>query len=213
MKPFAVVAALVIGGLAHAGPRPSFAPRKDVEPEGFLYPRLSEWKASLTKRYTESKTKRADIGKWTEIESDANRRLFPEYRFFAIEWSERQAPDIPENALVICAGSLAATLAIKNDGSGKVHAFYGGPYDEFERFLQFHKTKLRTKEDAQGIWNAFCDVHRNHWHQQTNLKISDTAWELGIIVVDDIRYSWVVTLDSQHQVTTFKQQTANKTQK
>lgn len=119
---------------------------------------------------------RAKLREPFQIEVDAARRLFPQYRFYLVWWDE-EAVDKHNPPLGMAFG-LYYTLALGPDG--ELRHFQGsGNFEEFGKFLADTKVVLKTSEDAKLVWNAFCEIHRRDWASHPSEHISEKEWRLG----------------------------------
>ncbi len=142
-----------------------------------------------------------DVEEPLQLETSALERLFPKHRFYVIYW-EIKAAKTPEGRMVSVTG-LYFTLVIPPEG--KPLKLYGyGNYEDFGRLLHINGVRLKSMGDAQLIWTAFKDVHRNQRWQGVNRSASPTEWILGENQIDNFNYWHRVTLDDNKVVTSTK---------
>ena len=134
-----------------------------------------------------------------EIQGSYAEYLFHDFRFYVILYDEavkEDAPYIPGLAV-----NLYYTLAIGQEGV--IYRFPGyGNYESFGLFLSEQRLFIRSEEDANKIWCAFCEIHLKSWAGQSIEKISDTVWHLGLYSDEHYNYYYEVILDSEGLIQT-----------
>ena len=200
MKPllYSGMAVLMLLGSARAQLRPEkFKPLEASDPASAT---ADVWQAELEKHYSKEGLIAANFhGRWVH-QSEALKAMFPDYRFIAIQWSEKPAPGKEGQALGLGFG-LEVTLVCNTAGKQVKEVLHHGNYEAFGEMLRDKKVSLRGPEDAKRIWKAFCDLHQKHWEDQASLKIDEKTWHLGTKTIERFHYFYEVKLDAEGLVT------------
>jgi len=148
-----------------------------------IYPLLAQHQASIERKYKAGGYTFAEFSQWIHVESPAAAKLFPTLQFASVRWSERANPAAKKP--VAQAIGLEKTLGVDRKKEKIVIELYGwGNYVAFGKLLVDHRIKLRDEEDAQLVWNAFCELHHKHWQHYKLQRISEREWRLGIFSYD-----------------------------
>jgi hypothetical protein len=172
-----------------------------VAPDDPCMPVIREWQQKLLENYNDDRfgrLARPDFLRWAELPFPSLKALFPQHRFFTITWSERPVPGKEKEAVGLAAG-LEETLVCDSD-SKLVKLPNPGSHGEFGQLLAANKIALRTADEANLIWEAFCDFYQKHWKGRPALKVSDTVWHLGKTTNSGVHYFYEVTLGADQIV-------------
>ncbi len=162
-------------------------------------PALKEWQQGVETKYWQDGVVVPIFSSWFVLSFDSLKTLFPEYRFFAVSWSERPAPGKEREAIGLAFG-LETTLVCDATGKAIKEVHHTGNYEAFGELLNAAKVAIRTDDDARLVWKAFCDIHQKHWQKQPAIKINDKTWHLGDVTIDRFHYYYEVILDKDFRV-------------
>jgi hypothetical protein len=172
-----------------------------VSEQDLLYRRLLEFQGEILARYEKSDYTVAEFSPWREIKADVLEKLFPDYRFFIIQWSESLHPDKTTEGHIIAQGyGLSVNLVLKKDGQDATELNSFGNYEEFGQLLAKADVRLLSYDDARLIWDGFCEANMKPWKDQGIEQINDTTWDLGVISINRIRYYYRLLLDRDGKV-------------
>lgn len=172
-----------------------------VSEQDLLYRRLLEFQGEILARYEKSDYTVSQFAQWKEIKSEILEKLFPDHRFFSIQWSESLHPDQTSEAHVIAQGyGLSVNLALKKDGKDATELNSFGNYEEFGQLLAKANVRLLNYDDARLIWDGFCEANMKPWKDQGIEQINDTTWDLGVISINGVRYYYRLLLDRDGKV-------------
>lgn len=115
------------------------------------------------------------------IKTDVLDKLFKDYIFVCIPY-ELIPPKGKEKVYSIAYG-LYKTIAIDENGKNTYGFFGYGNYEEFADFLRNQHIKVKSKEDAQKIWEAFCHIHQKGWEGDF-VQVDENKWKLARQVKD-----------------------------
>lgn len=155
------------------------------------------------------------------IDGNDVRSLFPDWKFYGFEYSN-YAKNISDKNAVHLALGLRQTLAVPSDSNSvrNLRLYNWGNYNEYEELLKINKISIRDANDANLVWNAFCEIHRKGWKDYKVEKVSDNEWKLGIYeynqtvsdvngvktIVKRTHYSKVTTDPNTKKITEWKMQ-------
>ena len=181
--------------------RPRFNTLPQVAADDKAMPALREWQKKVGDNYKKGGVVIATFTPWYEMATPSLRKLFPNLRFFAISWDERQNPAIKEPLGGMGAG-LEFIVVCDKEGKYTAEMCGWGGMDDYGKLLASNKIAIRSLEDADLVWQCLCDTHR--WGLRgPSVKISDTTWHLGDSVNDQKEhYYYKVTLDKDQIVVT-----------
>jgi hypothetical protein len=170
-----------------------------VAADDIAMPALRDWQQKIVENHNKQGVIRPEFLAWSELPFPSLKKLFPGLRFFTTSWSERAAPGKEKEAISLALG-LEVTLACSPEGKFLNQFFQGGDYVPFGEFLAARKISIRSPEDAQLVWEAFCDLHQRHLKDHPTRKVSETAWHLGGHTIDKVHYYYEVLLDDDRVV-------------
>jgi hypothetical protein len=140
------------------------------------------------------------------IEGKAIRTLFPGWKFYSLTYSNYAKKGVDARSLSLAA-HLGHTIAVALNSREKKKLFHFGNHEEYGSLLIETKAAISNTDDAELVWDAFCEIHRKGWKGRNVEKISETEWKIGITsydqtisIVDDI--STIVNITHFMQVTT-----------
>jgi hypothetical protein len=198
MRRFLAIAMILTLGLANAQTR--WEKLTKVEDGDTAVPTLKEWEQELADIFRKQGRVEPAISSWHVLQFDSLKTLFPQYRFFAVSWSERPTPGKLESLGI----DLGVTLVIDGQGKRVKELQHNGDYEAFGELLKTAKIAIRNDTDAKLVWVAFCDAHQRHWQTQPSAKITDRTWHLGQSEVEGRRYYYDVKLDDDLMVESAK---------
>lgn len=171
-----------------------------INEQDLIYPLSQMLQDNIAKRYEKSGYMVDEFSVWSEITSPALNRLFPEYRFLSIKWTEKIHPDYETGGMFGVGYGLHAIFACRKDAGSFVELSGYGNYEEYGKLLAETGTQLNREEDARLIWDGFCDIHTKQWKDMAFEKISDKEWNLGVITINGLRYYYRVILNEEGKV-------------
>ena len=134
---------------------------------------------SEIKRIEDRSDERTELGIDTmsiyQVRHESLEQLFPRIGFVSIPRAILPRPDIRDDF-----ATTESTGIVGLDGRDtKVWRFHIAGNMEFGRLLHSHAILLRSQEDAELIWAAFCAVHGQRWHNGQHRQIDDRTWWLN----------------------------------
>lgn len=172
-----------------------------VTEQDSLHHRLLEFEDEIRARYEKSDYTVSQFAPWKEIKAEVLEKLFPEYRFFTIQWSESLHQDkTPQTHFIAQGFGLSVNLALKKDGQDATELNSFGNFEEFGQLLAKANVRLLNYEDARLIWEGFCEANMKPWNDQGIEQINETTWDLGVISINGIRYYYRLLLGRDGKV-------------
>ena len=124
----------------------------------------------------------------SRLDSEAASRLFPGLCFYSLQWMTSRHPDMKGKE--ICIVPLRRKVVAVGQDSGEVEREFsssGNPV-KFLDLLLDHDIVLRDADDAEAVWQAFCDIQQHRWRtNRPTRKISATRWHLGVYTYERTR--------------------------
>lgn len=117
------------------------------------------------------------------IEGKAIRTLFPGWKFYALTYSNYVKEGFEDRYLNLAA-HLGHTIAVVPNSRDKKNLLHFGNYEEYGNLLIETKAAISNTDDAELVWDAFCEIHRKAWKGNKVEKISETEWKIGIASFD-----------------------------
>jgi hypothetical protein len=190
-----VFAAFLVAVCVNAGAQVQLlSSLKSVSTNDVAFPCLKTWQSETLSRYQKDGLIEPKFSLWSEIETEPLRTLFPQYRFFTVSWDEIPGPSAGAKQVGMAFG-LYVILAVGTQ-TNNISSFFGhGNYEEFGRFLNENKVRIRTEKDARTVWTAFCDFHQKRWENQGIERKTANIWHLGVIRIDKFLYYYEVIVD------------------
>lgn len=105
-------------------------------------PALEAWKRKVLEGYEKSFVEVSFNSVWYEMPFASLKRLFPNYRFFAIEWNER--PVKGKEKEVIGLGGGEYTLVCSKDHKVVYEIYHYGNYELYGKLLADRKAVIRS---------------------------------------------------------------------
>lgn len=150
---------------------------------------INEKQSESLNNYIKQEQKRDEHGIYLDIKeknivlikTDVLDKLFKDYIFVCVPY-ELIPPKGKEKIYSIAMG-LYETIAIDKNGKN-THVFFAyGNYEKFADFLRDQHIKVKSKEDAQKIWEAFCHIHQKGWEGDF-IQTEKNKWKLARQVKD-----------------------------
>src|SRR4051794_28922363 len=146
----------------------------NADPE---FPELEAWRVEREKQCEERKILRLNFTEWARLDSPELQRVFPNWRFAGIAYSESLHPEYKgPRILGLVLGSRVIHALDRKTGK-IVHTFRGFD-EEFTAMLAAAKMKAETLEDVSAIRKAYGLMERRADPESPPIKISDTTWRI-----------------------------------
>ena len=168
----------VISGYAQLRQIPSLMVAKD-DP---VLPTLTKHQDAISAAYAKDKLILPRFSPWFRVVSPSGAKLFPELRFYTISWDENLHPEAPRGPGLSPIGraiGLEKTVPIIAE-TNEIKADYPG----FWEAIIERKVAIKDQEDAELVWNAFCEIHHKHWQSSPCKRIGPDEWRLGVSSYD-----------------------------